>query len=288
MRGAAIALAALLLPAAALAQQGETPTDRQAQTGATGAQAEPSIGVQTVPPSVVDGRQPREAGPEAPDGGPEASDAGRGGDGGGGDTGARTGRPAPNVAAQPPAPIARVLAGLRDEMRKAGEHLKAGGQRKLAMETLDASLRLAEFGTRAYGLTASQRRPFDAALESVKAARHEVQMGRPGDAAAILSRGADGESADLSGAEASLPRSLLSKADGLKLLNAAGKKLGEIEDFRGEGEGLFAEVAHSGFVGLGEKTTLVPVGALLGAENFVVLPDDISPEAFKDMDVFAR
>lgn len=284
MRRVAIALAAFLLPVAAVAQQGETPTDRQAQTGATGAQAEPLIGVQSVPPSVVGGRQPGA--------GPDAADTGRGGISDAGPRTERPAAPAPNLGAQPASPIARVLASLRDEMRESAELLAAGGQRKLAMETLDAALRLAEFGTRAYGLEARERRPFDVALETVKAARHEVQMGRPAGAASVLKSGADGRAeggdGDLAGARASMPQNLLPESEGLKLLNVAGKKLGAIDDFRTEGAGLFAAITHGGVLGLGAKTTLVPVGSLLGAENFVVLPDDISPEAFAGLDVFAR
>lgn len=158
-----------------------------------------------------------------------------------------------------------VIRGLAGEMTKAADGL-AAGERYDATRALDRALHLAEFAADAGG------GPFLSALEAVERARHELQMGRPESARKVLSEG--GASLDAAESDIGLrPASKAGDIEGRPLLDAQGRKLGEIDEVD---DGL-ARVESGGFLFLGGEAMEVALDDLHAGGGFVVQAGNGSP-----------
>ena len=178
-----------------------------------------------------------------------------------------------------------VRQGLVHEMKASAEDLEADRRHK-STKALDRALHLAEFATSTFVLGRELARPFHDAHQAVKDARHALQMGRPEDTVQILV----GAATALEGAplpdvpDSGLKAEHAAEVEGHRVLNARGHMLGEIDGFvEGEDGPYIALVGHGGLAGLGERIVKVPLGRLIGARNFVVIPMTISPKEFAGM-----
>ena len=192
---------------------------------------------------------------------------------------------AQTAAAPEPTAFEAVRQGLAHEMRASAEDLDAGRRHK-ATKALDRALHLAEFATSTFVLAGESARPFHAALKAIKNARHELQMGRPEDTVRILAEAAQAlEGASLPEiADPGLKPEHAAEVEGHRVLNARGHKLGEVDGFvEGDDGPYIALVGHGGIAGLAETIVKVPLGRLIGAKHFVVVPMTISPKEFARM-----
>lgn len=174
-----------------------------------------------------------------------------------------------------------VLHGLAAEMSAAAEHLRSAGERHRATEALDRALHLAEFGAHAYGLGLEGAEPFHNALAALREARHALQNGRPENSAEILDAAAQLlDEVEVAAADRPPLVAHAEEVTGLKVLNERGHHLGELEGFDEADGGPLAIVTHGGFLWWGENRERLPAEALLGADNFVVLPSPVEPKDF--------
>lgn len=170
-------------------------------------------------------------------------------------------------------PAEAVAAGLAEQLATAARALEEG-RRHGATQALDRALHLAEFAE----ASASGTEAFRAALHVVKSARHELQMGRPEDAAQILAQGAaalEPLSDEIS--MKAVAATDLSEVEGLPILNVMGERLGEITGFTEVEGALFAAVEHGNFIFFGGSTAPIPAERLYTGAGFVLLPEDVAP-----------
>lgn len=168
-----------------------------------------------------------------------------------------------------------VLNGLESAMTEAALGLR-DGERLRATKALDRALHLAEFAAASSKNNAEGTNPYEAALDTVKDARHALQNGRPDGAAGLLRTGAAHLSSnlvlapELSGLDPDRPGDY----EGRPVLSADGARLGKIGDFGRNDHGPVVTVEHGGSFGLGGEETPVPLRHLLAGERFLVLPEE--------------
>ncbi|SFQ24669.1 hypothetical protein [Tranquillimonas alkanivorans] len=183
-----------------------------------------------------------------------------------------------NVAAAQATPAEKVARSLAAEMSASAATLEAG-KRHEGTKPLDRALHLAEFAEQSAEVGTDV---FRNALEALKAARHELQMGRPEQAVARLTDGARALEQTPGGLRlGGVDPDRLDEIEGLPVLNLHGHELGEIVGFTQGENGAIARVEHGDFIFFGGNETPLEADRLLSGGGFVVLPEDILPEAFE-------
>lgn len=176
-------------------------------------------------------------------------------------------------------PVDVVLRGLAESMRNSAEALVQGDQRLEATKALDAALRLAEGATHAHEIQGLAAFIFEGALARIRQARHQLQSGRPLEAAQTLDYAAATllsvpAAAGLPAPPAEPPEPEQTPEDVWRVgvVNATGKLLGYIDDIRRSGPEP-AIIVESSFYEIGGGDYAVPLEKVLLAPNYTIVVD---------------
>lgn len=181
--------------------------------------------------------------------------------------------PAAARAAVPPKPVNKleiIKTGLAESMKKAGTLMFTN--RLAATGAMDDALHLSEFAVSSPATAGTSRAPFAAALETVKTARLDLQMGRTEKAVRELVDGGR----QLLASPVAMPadsgvRSVLGDVYGVNVLNQYGRLIGWAGELEGSGAAPKLIVKTDSFYGIGGKLFAVPAAELLFSHDWIVV-----------------